>query len=42
MERLQGGFISKDEIDAIVDSIVSQKGFNTPYYLPIPAETEKG
>lgn len=42
VERLQGGFISKEEVDDIVDSIVSQKGFNTPYYLPIPVETEKG
>lgn len=42
VERLQGGFISKEEVDAIVDSIVSQKGFNTPYYLPTPVDAEKG
>ena len=42
VERLQGGYISDDEVSAIVDSIGSQKGFNTPYYLPIPVETEKG
>ena len=42
VERLQGGFISKEEVDAIVDSIVSQKSFNTPYYLPTPVDAEKG
>lgn len=42
VERLQGGYISEDEVSAIVDSIGSQKGFNTPYYLPTPVEAAKG
>ena len=42
LERCQGGHISKEEIDAVVDSISSQKGFNTPYYLPTAIEAEKG
>ena len=42
LERIQGGYISKEEVDSIVDSIGSQKGFNIPYYLPRPVKNAKG
>ena len=32
-ERIQGGYISSEEVTAIVDFISSQKGFNAPYDL---------
>ena len=41
-ERIQCAYISNDEIEAINDFIGSQTGYgksyNTPYYLPSPAE----
>lgn len=41
-ERIQCGYISSDEIDAITEFIGDQKGwgksYNTPYYLPSPAD----
>lgn len=44
-ERIQCGFISNDEINALAEFVGSQKGYkksyNTPYYLPMP-ETEGG
>lgn len=40
LERLQGGYISKEEVDALVDAI-SQKGIGSPYYLPTHVESEK-
>lgn len=43
-ERIQCAYIGGDEIDAINDFIGSQQGYgkcyNTPYYLPTPAEAE--
>ncbi|MBQ0127520.1 MAG: DNA translocase FtsK 4TM domain-containing protein [Bacteroidales bacterium] len=47
-ERIQCGYISSDEIDSITGFIGDQKGwgksYNTPYYLPSPADpaTEGG
>lgn len=42
-ERIQCGFISGEEIDAITEFIGDQSGYgrsyNTPYYLPAPPET---
>lgn len=35
VERMQGGFISTDEVKALVDYVGSQKGFDVPYYLPM-------
>lgn len=35
IERMQGGFISTDEVKALVDYVGSQKGFDVPYYLPM-------
>lgn len=35
VERMQGGFISADEVKALVDYVGSQKGFDVPYYLPL-------
>ena len=44
-ERIQCGFISNDEINAITEFIGDQQGYkksyNTPYYLPAP-EPEEG
>ena len=41
-ERIQCGYISGDEIDAITGFIGDQQGYgkcyNTPYYLPVPAD----
>ena len=41
-ERIQCGFISGEEIDAVTEFIGGQVGYgrcyNTPYYLPSPAE----
>ena len=41
-ERIQCGFISGEEIDAVTEFIGEQVGYgrcyNTPYYLPSPAE----
>ena len=41
-ERIQCGFISGEEIDAVTEFIGSQTGYgrcyNTPYYLPSPEE----
>lgn len=41
-ERIQCGYISSDEIDSITEFIGDQKGwgksYNTPYYLPSPAD----
>ena len=42
LERLQGGYISKEEVSAIVEYISSQKGFDKPYSLPEPKEDAKG
>ena len=42
LERLQGGYISKEEVSAIVEYISSQKGFNKPYSLPETKEDAKG
>jgi len=42
LERLQGGYISKKEVSAIVEYISSQKGFDKPYSLPEPKEDAKG
>lgn len=42
LERLQGGYISKEEVSAIVEYISSQKGFDKPYSLPKPKEDAKG
>lgn len=43
-ERIQCGYISSEEIDKITEFIGSQEGYgrcyNTPYYLPSPAEPE--
>ena len=46
-ERIQCGFVSGEEIDAITDFIGAQEGYaksyNTPYYLPeIPEESNQG
>lgn len=44
MDRIQCGYVSGDEIQAITDYIGSQKGYrksyNTPYYLPDVAAAE--
>ena len=41
-ERIQCGYISSEEIDSITEFISDQKGwgksYNTPYYLPSPAD----
>lgn len=41
-ERIQCGYVSGEEIDAITEFIGEQQGYaksyNTPYYLPIPAD----
>ena len=41
-ERIQCGYISGEEIDSITDFVGDQQGpgkcYNTPYYLPSPAE----
>ena len=46
LERIQGGYISKEEMSAIVDYIGAQKGyqksFSSPHYLPIPREVAIG
>lgn len=46
LERIQGGYISKEEMSAIVDYIGAQKGhqksFSSPHYLPIPREDAIG
>ena len=42
LERLQGGYISKEEVSAIIEYISSQKGFDKPYSLPEPKEEAKG
>ena len=34
-ERIQGGFISNEEIIRLTTAIAAQEGFNSPYYLPI-------
>ncbi len=43
-ERIQCGFISNDEINAITEFIGAQQGYkksyNTPYYLPSPEPAE--
>lgn len=43
-ERIQCGYISSEEIDKITEFIGKQEGYgkcyNTPYYLPSPAEPE--
>ena len=43
-ERIQCGFISNDEINAITEFIGEQQGYkksyNTPYYLPAPEPAE--
>ena len=43
-ERIQCGYVSGEEIDAITDFIEDQQGYkksyNTPYYLPEPPSTE--
>lgn len=36
LERLQGGYISSDEIKSVVGYIRSQKGYDSPYCLPTP------
>ncbi len=33
-ERIQGGFISNDDIIRLTSFIVGQRGFTSPYYLP--------
>ena len=44
MERIQGAFISNDEIASLTNAVGSQigyqKSYNTPYYLPEPAPAE--
>ena len=35
VERIQGGFISADEVKVLVDYVGTQKGFDAPYYLPL-------
>lgn len=44
-ERIQCGFISNDEINAITEFIGEQQGYkksyNTPYYLPAPEPAEE-
>ena len=46
VERIQCGYISSAEIDALTRSIEAQKGynksFNTPYYLPEVADEAEG
>ncbi|MCQ2167605.1 MAG: DNA translocase FtsK [Bacteroidales bacterium] len=41
-ERIQCAYISGEEIDSVTECIGSQKGYgkcyNTPYYLPVPAD----
>ena len=45
-ERVQCGYLSSAEIDAITRSVEEQKGyrksFNTPYYLPEPKDEDGG
>ena len=45
-ERIQCGYISGEEIDSITDFVGAQKGYgksyNTPYYLPSPADQSEG
>ena len=45
-ERIQCGYISGDEIDAVTEFIAAEQGYgksyNTPYYLPSPAENADG
>lgn len=45
-ERVQCGFISSHEIDALTTAISNQKGprkaYNTPYYLPEPKDDNDG
>ena len=45
-ERIQCGYISNDEINAITEFIGEQQGYkksyNTPYYLPSPEPAEGG
>ncbi|MCQ2155678.1 MAG: DNA translocase FtsK [Bacteroidales bacterium] len=45
-ERIQCAFISGEEIECITSYIGEQKGlgksYNTPYYLPVPADDEGG
>ena len=40
MERVQCAFIDTPEVEALVDNISSQTGFDHPYYLPEPPSTE--
>ena len=40
MERVQCAFIDTPEVEAIVDSISSQPGFDHPSYLPEPPAAE--
>lgn len=46
VERIQCGYISSQEIDALTRSIEAQKGcrksFNTPYYLPEVKDSDEG
>ena len=46
MERIQCGYITSDEIDAVTRAVESQKGyrksFNTPYYLPEVKDENEG
>ena len=46
LERIQGGYISKEEVSAIVEYIGSQKGhqksFSSPHYLHMPREDAMG
>lgn len=45
-ERVQCGYISASEIDALTNAVAAQKGyrksFNTPYYLPEVKDEEEG
>ena len=45
-ERIQCGYISGEEIDTITDFVGAQTGYgksyNTPYYLPSPADQSEG
>jgi len=40
MERVQCAFIDTPEVEALVDNISSQTGFDHPYYLPEPPSAE--
>lgn len=37
-ERIQGGYISEAEVESVAGFIAGQKGYNAPYYLPIPED----